>query len=80
MLWYEVTSLVLYYISLPIVKLCLLLLYILRILVSPIVYLFNALWSLLLIPYNVLAKFEVRKVSSMTQCVNAEYYRLFGIS
>lgn len=63
MLWYEVAGRVLYYISLPVVQLVLwlvyILLYILRVVLSPFIYIASSIFHLCLIPYNIAAKFEV---------------------
>lgn len=61
MLWYEVAGKVLYYISLPIVKVLLLVFYLLHVLLSPFIYIAQGFVQLCLIPYNIAAKFEVER-------------------
>jgi len=65
--WFEVAGKILYYISLPIVKLLLVILYILRLLLSPFLSIGSAFVRLLLVPYNFLAKLEVRHCPQCTR-------------
>ena len=58
-LWYEIAGRILYYITLPIVKLLLLLFYVLHTIFSPFIHIAQVLVHTFLIPFNVAAKFEV---------------------
>ena len=78
MLWYEVAGKILYYITLPVVKTLLLVSYVLRIVLSPFIYIAQVLVQLCLIPYNVAARFEVQ--SHMRALSDADSNRLCGIS
>lgn len=51
----------LYYVTLPVVKLLLLLYYVLRYILSPFIALAQGLLQLVLIPWHVVAKFGVRR-------------------
>lgn len=56
--WYEIVGKVLYYVTLPVVYVLLLLFYVLRTILSPFISLAQAIVHLCLIPYNIAAKFE----------------------
>lgn len=58
--WFQAAGTFLYYVSLPVVKLLLLIVYILRVCLSPFIYIGNAFMRLCLVPWHILAKFEVR--------------------
>lgn len=58
MLWYEIAGKVLYYVTLPVVYILLLLFYVLRFLLSPFIYTAQVVVHVCLIPYSIAAKFE----------------------
>ena len=78
MLWHEVAGNVLYYATLPTVKLLLFLVYVLRLLLSPFIYTATVFVQLCLIPYNIAAKFEVCR--PLHELSPTDRDRLFGIS
>lgn len=78
MLWYEVAGKVLYYITLPIVKVLLLVFYLVRVVLSPFIYIAQVLVQLCLIPYDLAARFEVER-HTRALCV-ADWNRLSGTS